>query len=269
MVNSLSLRRSWTALQRFSQWLFVLPCTSTSSWKQIVPAIPLRVFSIVRWNIPDAFFIPWGSLSNLKKPSVLLMTQISCAASSSIFGNKQMISQPWRKTLILPAREIMFLCREEGSLQSWSYRLHELWSLHKAEKICLLPLPLDWRSIHDTSWIDWGDDSLRLKFRQFYLDLVFHGKWNFPSATENRFGVMLQFDSGFNSFNCRQDLYIRQRRELNVINSGHVSADQPEFFLGLNICNINALNFFPMGSHTSDDKNKAFCVHHMLQSIGG
>ena len=69
-------------LHRFSRWLFVPPCTTTLSWKQIVQTNPLRVFSIVHWNVPDAFFIPWGSLSNLKRPNVALMTQRPCAAST-------------------------------------------------------------------------------------------------------------------------------------------------------------------------------------------
>ena len=113
----------------------------------------------------------------------------------------------------------------------------------KPKRSVFLPLPHDRPGIHDTSWVDWGNDSLCLKFRQFNLDLVFHGKWNFSSATENRFCVRLQFDSCFNSFICKQDFYIRQRRVVNVINSGHVSADQSEFFLGLDNCNVNAMNF--------------------------
>ena len=159
----------------------------------------------------------------------------------------------------------MFPCRE-GVVFSHDLIVHKNFEVcTKPKRSVFLPLPHDWRGIHDTR----GNDSLCLKFRQFNLDLVFRGKWNFSSATENRFCVRLQFDSGFNSFNCRQDFYIRQRRVVNVINSGHVSADQSEFFLGLDNCNVNAMNFFPKGSHTSDDQYKAFCVHHMLQSIGG
>ena len=87
---------------------------SKSSWKHIVPTDPLRVFSFVRGNIPDAFFIPWGSLSTLKmkRPSVVMITQTSCLHHPATFGNKLLISQSWRKTLVLPARELMFSCRK-------------------------------------------------------------------------------------------------------------------------------------------------------------
>ena len=187
----------------------------------------------------------------------------------ALFGNKQVISQSWQKTSIHTAREIMFPCREEGSLQSWSYRLHGLWSLHKAEKIRLSSIcHTTGQDIHDTSWIDWGNKSLCLKFRQFNLDSGFHSEWNFPGATKNRFCIRLQFDGGFNSCNGRQHFYIRWRHVVDVINSGHVSADQSELFLGLDTCNNNAMNF-PMGYHTSDNQDIAICVHHTLQSLSG
>ena len=200
MVNPLLFRWSWTALQRFSQWLFVLPCTSMSSLKQIVPTSPLRVFSVVRWNIPDAFFIPSGSLSNLKRPSIVLMTQTTC-----------FIQLKWRWWVNLGMKlwsfQLVKKCFHVWKRVVFSddlivYMNFEIWS--KTKRSVILPLQYDWRSIHDTSLIDWGNDSLCLKFRQFNLDPGFHGKLNFPSATKkNRFCVRLQSDNVFNPFNDR------------------------------------------------------------------
>ena len=71
----------------------------------------------------------------------------------------------------------------------------------KLKRFVFLSVPRDWRGIYDTSWIDWRNDSLCLKFRHFNFDLGFHGKWNFPSATKNMYCIRFQFDSGFYSSN--------------------------------------------------------------------
>ena len=49
----------------------------------------MRYFSIFRWNISVAVFVPWGRRSILRRQSVVLMTQKSCASSRAIFGRSR------------------------------------------------------------------------------------------------------------------------------------------------------------------------------------
>ena len=48
-----------------------------------------------------------------------------------------------------------------------------------------------------------------------------------------------------------------------------VSPIQPcEIFLGIDNCNVNAMNCFPMRSHTLNDQDNSFCVIRTIPSIG-
>ena len=137
----------------------------------------------------------------------------------------------------------------------------------KSKRIVCLFLPHDRWGLHDTSWINWGNDSLWLNFRRLHFDNGFHGTWSFP-------GTARKFTPDYSLLvipNCliTGKLFLSDKDAwLMWSNLVHDSADQSEFFLELDNWNVNNYFSFPMGSHTSTDQSTAIWVFRTLQFHG-